>query len=197
MTRGAMSAFGVFLHRKREGDVVRHAHVREQRVVLEHHADIALVGRQPIDRLAGERDDALARPFEAREHVQGRGLAGAGRPEERQELAAADGQIQPSDGLKVAIHFLDVDEFDELWSLRLSLAGSLAIARPPSGGGPRAAPLNCRDDGEATFAPSRSRRASPNFAWSRPSPHLETVGVAIVVPNYMTIQLPLSDAIAG
>ena len=76
--RDAWSDLGLgdLSHRKREGDIVRHAHMREQRVVLEHHADIAFVGRQAVDRFAVERDHALARPFEARQHVQGRGLAG-------------------------------------------------------------------------------------------------------------------------
>ena len=31
---------------QRKGDVLRDCHVREQRVVLEHHADLALVRRQ-------------------------------------------------------------------------------------------------------------------------------------------------------
>jgi hypothetical protein len=63
-------------HGQREGDIVRHAHMRKQRVVLEHHADISFVGRQAVDRFAVERNHALAGPFEARQHVQGRGLAG-------------------------------------------------------------------------------------------------------------------------
>ena len=35
------------LHLEREGDVLRHSAVREQKEVLEHHADAAQVGRQP------------------------------------------------------------------------------------------------------------------------------------------------------
>ena len=100
------------------------AHVREERVVLEHHADIAFIRRKPIDRFAGEGDHALARPFEASQHVQGRGLAGAGRPQECQEFAAPDRQVQPFDGLEVAIHFFDVDEFDKRF-----VAASLVLGR--------------------------------------------------------------------
>ena len=37
-------------HRQREGDVLSHRHVREQRIALEHHAHAALVRRQGFDR---------------------------------------------------------------------------------------------------------------------------------------------------
>ena len=100
-------------HRERKGDVVFDAHMGEERVVLENHADIAFIRRKPIDRLAGEGDHALARPFEPGQHVQGCRLAGTGWTEECQEFAAPNGQVQPFDGLEVAIEFLDVDELDK------------------------------------------------------------------------------------
>jgi hypothetical protein len=36
-------------HQQAEADVARHRHVREQRVVLEHHAEAAPLGRQLVD----------------------------------------------------------------------------------------------------------------------------------------------------
>src|SRR5262249_18410119 len=50
-----------FAHREREGDIVRNRHVWEERVALKHHADVALIGRQGIDRAAVERDGAAGR----------------------------------------------------------------------------------------------------------------------------------------
>ena len=47
-------------HLQREADVLGDAHVREQGVVLEHHADVALVRRQARD-LAVADDDRPAR----------------------------------------------------------------------------------------------------------------------------------------
>jgi len=41
-----------------EGDVVEHPHVRIERVVLEHHCDIAFPRRQVIDDLAAYFDGA-------------------------------------------------------------------------------------------------------------------------------------------
>jgi hypothetical protein len=65
-------------------------HVREQRVVLEHHADVALVRRHADDLAVAEQDAAGVGPGEAGQHHQQRRLAGPGRSEQRQELAALD-----------------------------------------------------------------------------------------------------------
>ena len=76
-------------HAQRERDVLVHRHVREQRVVLEHHAQIAPVGRHvgaepPVDtHLAAFGLD------EAGDQHQHRGLARAGGPEQGEELALA------------------------------------------------------------------------------------------------------------
>ena len=43
---------GEFAHLEAEGHVVVHAHVRVERVVLEHHGDVAVHGRQVVDHLA-------------------------------------------------------------------------------------------------------------------------------------------------
>jgi hypothetical protein len=75
---------------EREGDVARHGEMREQRIALEHHAEVALLRRQVLDRLAVQQDAAAGRRDEARDRHQHGGLARAGGPEQRQELAARD-----------------------------------------------------------------------------------------------------------
>ena len=89
--------------RERKCDVLGDTHVREQRVVLEHHADRAPMRRQPRQRRAVEQDLAFGRRLEAGEHHQRRRLAGARRPEERQELAALDVEIEPVDDARDAV----------------------------------------------------------------------------------------------
>ena len=69
-----------------------HGHVREQRVVLEDGVDVAVVRRDVGDVLAAEQDRAGRRLLEAGDHAQHRRLAGAGRPEQREELAVVDRQ---------------------------------------------------------------------------------------------------------
>ena len=79
-------------------DVLLHGHVREERVVLEHRVDVALVGRAIRHILPAEQHAAARGPFEARDHAQTRGLARPGRPEQREELAAPDVEVDCVDG---------------------------------------------------------------------------------------------------
>ena len=80
-----------------EGDVVGDRQVREQRVALEHRVDRAPVGLEPGDVVVAERDGARGGLLEPGHHPQGRGLAAAGRAEQREERALRDGQVQVVD----------------------------------------------------------------------------------------------------
>ncbi len=72
-------------------DIVGDAHVGEQRVGLEHHADIALLDRHRRHVLAVEQHPAAGiRQFEAGDDAQHRGLAAAGGAEQHQRFAARD-----------------------------------------------------------------------------------------------------------
>ena len=93
-------------------DVARDVHVREQRVVLEDRVDVALVRRDPGDRRPGQQDLAFGRLLEAGDHPQRRGLATAGRPEQRVELAARDPQVHVVHGRDVAEPLRDADDLD-------------------------------------------------------------------------------------
>src|SRR6185312_7063028 len=79
------------LQRKR--DVARDVHVREERVALEHEAYVALVGCEAHDLALAEAHAADVRPDEPGQDHQERRLAGAGGSEQRQELAAADIEV--------------------------------------------------------------------------------------------------------
>ncbi|MNF70462.1 hypothetical protein D3C84_523730 [compost metagenome] len=96
-----------------EGDVVGHAHVREQRVGLEHHVDRPLVGRQVGDVLAVEVDAPLGRPFETGEHAQQGRFTRARATEQREYLAFVDGQrdVVDRDGfIELLRHPIDFDQ---------------------------------------------------------------------------------------
>ena len=75
------------------GDVVEDRHVREERVLLEDGVHVALVGRRARDVAAADQDLALVGLLEAGDHPQRRRLAAAARPEQRQELALVDAQV--------------------------------------------------------------------------------------------------------
>ncbi len=94
MTRSSISAFGHAGDLEAEGDVVVHGHVREQRVGLEDHADIALVRLQRALVLAVDDERAAGRRFEAGDHAQDGRLAAARRSEEGDEFALLDVHVE-------------------------------------------------------------------------------------------------------
>jgi len=101
-----------FLLAQPVADVLGDVHVGEQGVVLEDRVDVAAVGRDAGNRLAGEQDLAGGRLFEPGDHPEGRRLAAAGRPEEAVEGATGDSKGHPVDGRDIAEDLCDVDDLD-------------------------------------------------------------------------------------
>jgi hypothetical protein len=73
--------------RQRAGDIVEGGHVREEREVLEGHADAAVIGGDVRHVLAVDEDGAAIRVVDTRYQPQQDGLAGAGGPEDDDDLA--------------------------------------------------------------------------------------------------------------
>ena len=86
-----------------EGHVVIHAHVRIERVGLEHHGDVAVFGRDVIHRPIADEDGAFADVLQAGQHAQAGGLATARRTDEDQEFLVGDLQVQVADGRHIAV----------------------------------------------------------------------------------------------
>ncbi|KAG1081091.1 hypothetical protein G6F40_015633 [Rhizopus arrhizus] len=89
-------------HLQGERDVLLDAHVREQRIVLEHHADIPFIRRAVGDIGAVDQHAALVGLRQAGDQAQQGGLAGAGLAHDRQR--AATRQVK-----RHAVHRLDHD----------------------------------------------------------------------------------------
>ncbi len=81
-------------HLEREAHVVGHGHVRVERVVLEDHRDVAVLGRQMRDVAVADRDTALVDLLEPCEHPQRRRLPAAGRSDEHHELAVPNLEVE-------------------------------------------------------------------------------------------------------
>ena len=75
-----------------EGDVVAHVEMREQRVGLEHHGDVAPRHRQPRHVLAVDQDLPAACHLQPRDQAQRGGLAAAGGSEQGDQRAGRDGE---------------------------------------------------------------------------------------------------------
>ena len=78
-----------------EGDVLHRRHMREQRVRLEHHADLALVGRHIRHVLASDENAASVCLLEAGQQTERRGLAATRRSEKAHELAGRHREAEP------------------------------------------------------------------------------------------------------
>ncbi len=76
-----------FFHLEAEADVVGDAHIREQGILLEHHADAAVPRVDIRDILPVEINFAARDLLKAGETAQQRGLSAAGRPKKRDQLA--------------------------------------------------------------------------------------------------------------
>ncbi len=87
---------------EREAHVVGDGHVRVERVVLEHHRDVPVLGRQVRDVAVADADSAAVDVLQAGQHAQRGGLAAAGRADEDEELAVLDLQLELVDGGLVA-----------------------------------------------------------------------------------------------
>jgi hypothetical protein len=76
-----------------ERDVLVHAEVRVERVVLEHHRQVAVAGREVVDDLVADLDLALGDVLQPHDHPQDRRLPAARRADEDHELAVVDLQV--------------------------------------------------------------------------------------------------------
>ena len=96
-----------------EADVVVHAHVGVQGVVLEHHGDVAVLGGHLVDHPVVDADLAAGDLLQASHHPQSGGLAAARRPHQHQQLAVGDLQVEAADGREpVRVHLVDAVEDD-------------------------------------------------------------------------------------
>ena len=103
-----------------EREVVLDRHVGIERVVLEHHRDVALLRRQVVHDPVADPDLAFADLLEPREHPERRRLAAARRSHEDHELAVLDLEIEILDGPGAVV----VD-------LRHAVIGDLCHGEPP------------------------------------------------------------------
>src|SRR5262245_19262205 len=69
--------------------------MRVERIVLEHHRDVALPRRQVVDHPAADSDVTRGGLVEAGQQTQGGALAASGRADKDQELAVLHRQVQP------------------------------------------------------------------------------------------------------
>ena len=95
-----------------EGDVPGDRQVRVQRVVLEHHGDVAVLRLDPGDVAAADPDAAAGDVLQPGDHAQQRGLAAARRPDHHGEPAVGHRQVDAVDHLVGVERLADVGKLD-------------------------------------------------------------------------------------
>ena len=86
--------------------------MRKERIVLEHHSDVALLGRQLRDRYTVDQDFAAIDIDETGQSVEGCGLSRAAGAKEGHELPALDTHRKVLQCNELAIRLADVSEVD-------------------------------------------------------------------------------------
>ena len=71
--------------------------MRVERIVLEHHGDVALFRRQVVDDALADADLAAGDVFQAGDHPQQGRFAAAGGADQHDEFAVADGDVDAMD----------------------------------------------------------------------------------------------------
>ncbi len=118
-TRLSIVALSALASSQAERHVVAHRHVRIQRVVLEHHRDVALFRQHVVDDASADRDLAGADLLEPGDHPQQRRLAAAGRADQHRELAVGDVDVDAVDDVRRAKVLFDAT-YRDLRHQRLS-----------------------------------------------------------------------------
>jgi hypothetical protein len=95
-----------------EAHVVVNVHRRVERVGLEHHGDVTILGGEVVHDASVDEDVARRHRFEAGDHVEERRLPAARRAEEDEELAVIRADAHPGQRGEAAELLRDVPDFE-------------------------------------------------------------------------------------
>jgi hypothetical protein len=91
---------GFLREHQRERHVVAHRHVRIERVILEHHRDVALLRRNAVDHPPADGNLAAADFLQPGDHAQKGRLAATRRSDQHAELAVGDFDVDAADHVR-------------------------------------------------------------------------------------------------
>ncbi|MNV73337.1 hypothetical protein D3C71_1664780 [compost metagenome] len=95
-----------------EAHIVGDLHVRIERIALEHHGKVALLGRHVVDDATADGDLAGADVLEPGDHPQKRRLPATGRANQDHELAAAHVQRNIIEHRQATVALAHIPEFN-------------------------------------------------------------------------------------
>ena len=93
-----------------EREVLADRHVRVERVALEDHRDVAILGRHVVDDAIADPERPARDLLEPGDHPQAGRLAAARWSDQDHELAVPDLEAEILHGVELAVHLVDVVE---------------------------------------------------------------------------------------
>jgi hypothetical protein len=111
---GGHLGLGMAAHLQREAEVALDRHVRVERVVLEDHRDIAVAGLDEVRQPTIDVDLAVGGVLQACDELEDRAFATARRPQQDEELAGWDGQVDAGQGGHRSIALRERHELDRV-----------------------------------------------------------------------------------
>ncbi len=82
--------------------------MRIQRIVLEHHRDVAILRRHVVDDVAADQDVAVGDILKPGDHPQRGGLAAAGGADQDDELMVRNIEIDAANGFDLVVTLDDL-----------------------------------------------------------------------------------------
>jgi hypothetical protein len=98
---GVDLGLGKFPQLQAEGHVLIYRHVRIERVVLENHRDVPVLGQHVVHHPVVDRNGAARDLLQPRDHAQGGRFPAAGRADQHHEFPILDLQIDAVDNLHI------------------------------------------------------------------------------------------------
>ena len=113
------------------GDVVKHVHVRIERVVLEHHGDVAVLRLFPGDVFVADVDVAGGHFLQPCDTAQSRGLAAARRADHDHERAVRHFKVESGEDLVPVERLVYVVQANFCHCLSLCEDGYFSVSTRP------------------------------------------------------------------
>src|SRR4029450_6111841 len=95
------------------GEIVVDTNVLVKRIVLKHHGDVAILGRQSVHNSVADADFTGADILKPGNHAQSGRLSAAGGPDQGDEFLVGDGKIHVFHRvMDLSVIFVDFAEYD-------------------------------------------------------------------------------------
>src|SRR5215207_490657 len=99
-------------HSQGKGDILEHGKMREEGIVLKHHADLTQLRWKRCYIALSDLDSSARRRHESGDHLEGRRLARPAWTENGEEFSGKRGEIEMGDRYRISIALAQIVQLD-------------------------------------------------------------------------------------